>query len=93
MNDIENEEGKTIFSVSTKNYDHVGLKNMGSICYMNSIIQKIYMVPTFRYAIMASDHQETPKPIEAERISIEDDNLLLQLQIMYIFDFKSKRRL
>ena len=87
LNEIESEEGKTKshFSVSTKNYDHVGLKNIGCICYMNSIMQQIYMVPTFRYAIMASDDQETPKPTETGRISIEDDNLLHQLQIMYTY--------
>ena len=87
LNSIESGEDKTKnhFSVSTKNYDHVGLKNIGCICYMNSIMQQIYMVPTFRYAIMASDDQETKNPTESGRISIEDDNLLHQLQIMYTY--------
>ena len=48
-------------------------------------MQQIYIVPTFRYAIMASDDQETPKPTEAGRISIEGNNLLYQLQILYTY--------
>ena len=83
----ESEEGKSKShsSISTKNFDHVGLKNIGCICYMNSIMQQIYMVPTFRYAIMGCDDKESPKPSESGRLSIEDDNLLHQLQIMYTF--------
>ena len=72
-------------SISTKNFDHVGLKNIGCICYMNSIMQQMYMVPTFRYAIMGSDDHETPRPSEHGRLSIDDDNLLHQLQAMYTF--------
>jgi ubiquitin carboxyl-terminal hydrolase 9/24 len=30
----------------------VGLKNLGCICYMNSIFQQLYMIPTFRKAII-----------------------------------------
>ena len=84
----ENEENGQIkinSSISTKNFDHVGLKNIGCICYMNSIMQQIYMVPTFRYAIMGCDDHESPKPSEYGRISTDDDNLLHQLQKMYTF--------
>ena len=31
---------------------YVGLKNIGCICYMNSIIQQLYMIPTFRKAML-----------------------------------------
>ena len=62
---------------SFKKYGHVGLKNLGCICYMNSILQQVYMVPTFRYAILGSGAEET-------NISTEDDSLH-QLQIMYSF--------
>ena len=81
----ENGQNKKKTSISTKNFNHVGLKNMGCICYMNSIMQQIYMVPTFRYAIMGSDDHESPKPSEYGRMTCEDDNLLHQLQIMYTF--------
>ena len=84
----ENEESgqpKKKASTSTKNYGHVGLDNIGCICYMNSIMQQIYMVPTFRYAILGCDDHETPKPSEYGRMSTKDDNLLHQLQIMYTY--------
>ena len=82
-NEDNKENGNS--SISTKNFDHVGLKNIGCICYMNSIMQQMYMVPTFRYAIMGSDDHESPKPSEYGRLSIDDDNLLHQLQTMYTF--------
>ena len=81
----ENGPTKQKSSISTKKFGYVGLKNIGCICYMNSIMQQMYMVPTFRYAIMGSDDHESPKPAENGRISIDDDNLLHQLQIMYTF--------
>lgn len=30
----------------------VGLKNIGCICYMNSIMQQLFMIPSFRKAIL-----------------------------------------
>ena len=87
-NNDENEEEsqrKLYSSISTKKFGHVGLKNIGCICYMNSIMQQMYMVPTFRYAILGSDDHEPPKPCETVRLSIDDDNLLHQLQIMYTY--------
>ena len=64
---------------------YVGLKNLGCICYMNSIMQQLYMVPTFRYAILQSDDH---KPIETSSF---DDNLLHQLQRMYTFLLLSEK--
>ena len=81
----ENGKIKKKASISTKNYGHVGLDNIGCICYMNSIMQQIYMVPTFRYAILGCDDHEAPKPSEYGRMSTKDDNLLHQLQIMYTY--------
>ena len=72
-------------SYSKRQYGHVGLKNLGCICYMNSIMQQVYMVPTFRYAIMHADDGETPKPASNFRYTIDDDNLLHQLQEMYTY--------
>ena len=67
-----------------KKFGHVGLKNLGCICYMNSIMQQMYMVPTFRYAIMsADDHKEPQDP--SDYMEINDDNLLHQLQKMYTY--------
>ena len=68
-----------------RNEGYVGLKNLGCICYMNSIMQQIYMVPTFRYAILQSDdHKEM-------NTKIFDDNLLHQLQRMYTYLLLSQK--
>lgn len=32
----------------------VGLRNPGCICYMNSLLQQIYMTPTLRYGLLSS---------------------------------------
>ena len=73
-------------STKCRSEGYVGLKNLGCICYMNSIMQQIYMVPTFRYAILQSDDH---KPIET--LSSFDDNLLHQLQRMYTYLLLSQK--
>lgn len=53
---------------STVNLDHfdtdvglrsstgfAGLKNFGATCYMNSVIQQLYMIPDLRYGVLASE--------------------------------------
>jgi len=70
---------------SKKQHDHVGLKNLGCICYLNSTMQQMYMVPTFRRAIMWSDDNKEANPTSNYRYSCEDDNLLHQLQEMYTY--------
>jgi ubiquitin carboxyl-terminal hydrolase 9/24 len=40
---LKNEKSSTGF---------VGLKNIGCICYMNSIMQQLFMIPSFRKAIL-----------------------------------------
>ncbi|OMJ88629.1 hypothetical protein SteCoe_9412 [Stentor coeruleus] len=49
----------------------VGLKNLGCTCYMNSILQQLFMIPTFKDSILRC-------PCE-----VDEENLLYQLQ--YIF--------
>ena len=83
--DNNNEAAQSISGYSLKSCGHVGLKNLGCICYMNSIMQQLYMVPTFRYAIMSADDKELPKPASNYNYSIDDDNLLHQLQNMYTY--------
>ena len=34
---------------------YVGLRNLGCICYMNSMMQQFFMVPAFRYNLMCVD--------------------------------------
>ena len=34
---------------------YVGLRNLGCICYMNSMLQQFFMVPCFRYNMLCAD--------------------------------------
>jgi ubiquitin carboxyl-terminal hydrolase 9/24 len=42
----------------------VGLKNAGATCYMNSVIQQLYMIPPIRNGILA---------IEGTGTDVDDD--------------------
>lgn len=42
----------------------VGLKNAGATCYMNSVIQQLYMIPSIRNGILA---------IEGTGSDVDDD--------------------
>jgi uncharacterized UBP type Zn finger protein len=37
---------------------YAGLKNLGSTCYINSMIQQLYMNKNFRYCILRADDGE-----------------------------------
>jgi len=55
---------------------YVGLKNLGCICYMNSAIQQLYMIPTFRKSILeVEDKSANTTPPE--------DNILYQLKAIF----------
>lgn len=52
----------------------VGLKNLGCICYMNSIFQQLYMIPSFRKAIVEVEDR-SDKPAE--------ENILHQVKCIF----------
>lgn len=56
---------------------YVGLKNLGCICYMNSFMQQLYMMPFFRHSITACQD-----PYFSQEQTQE--NLLFQIQKMFI---------
>lgn len=37
---------------------YAGIKNLGNICYMNSMMQQLYMNETFRYLMMRIDDKK-----------------------------------
>ena len=57
---------------------YVGLKNLGCICYMNSMLQQFFMVPCFRYNMLCVDDNEPPKMVKYKGEEY-DDNTLHQL--------------
>jgi uncharacterized UBP type Zn finger protein len=36
-------------------YGYAGLKNLGNICYMNSMVQQLYVNKVFRYLLLRAD--------------------------------------
>jgi len=32
--------------------EQVGIRNLGNVCYMISMLQQFFMVPTFRYSLL-----------------------------------------
>ncbi|XP_039251519.2 ubiquitin carboxyl-terminal hydrolase 9X-like [Styela clava] len=53
----------------------VGLKNAGATCYMNAVIQQLFMIPTIRDGILAADNTEYGmKAIESENEGFEEQD-------------------
>ena len=55
------------------------MRNLGCICYMNSMLQQFFAIPTFRYNLLCVEDGLAPnlKPFKGEQV---DDNLLHQIQ-------------
>ena len=66
--------------ISTTGY--VGLRNQGATCYMNSLLQQLFMIPQFRRAIIEHTFEKTPP----------ESALMPQLQTMFGFLEASCRR-
>ncbi|KAJ3124327.1 hypothetical protein HK098_001204 [Nowakowskiella sp. JEL0407] len=65
---------------------YVGLRNLGATCYINSIMQQFYMIPSFRQAIFEA---EPPPNDEGNE---RDVSLLRQLQTMYAYLQESEKK-
>ena len=68
-NDEEKENSKEIVK-------YIGLKNQGATCYLNSLIQTLFMTPEFRYEMLKWDYNPS---INGEA----KDCIPLQLQILF----------
>ena len=66
---------------STNGY--AGLKNLGNICYMNSMIQQLYMNKTFRYLLMRIDDGKDYDWTVDQKGNQVDDNILHQTQRIF----------
>ena len=59
-----------------KKQEYVGLSNQGATCYMNSLLQTLYMTPEFRREIFNWKYDE--------KFGIQDTCIPLQLQILFV---------
>lgn len=51
--------------------EHVGLKNQGCSCYMNSFLQQLFMQPTLRQGLLAAKVPPRPQPKEPTKAEVE----------------------
>jgi len=61
---------------------YVGLRNLGCICYMNSMMQQFFMIPAFRYNLLCVD-DNIPEDIKEYRGEQIDDSMLHQMQRLF----------
>ena len=66
-------------SYSERSQMYVGLKNLGCICYMNSMMQQFYMTPNFRYNLLCVDDGK-PEEFKEYKNETIDDNMFHQMQ-------------
>ena len=64
---------------------YVGLQNLGATCYMNSLMQQLFMIPEFRYGILV---QPTDDKSEKDR----EQNLMYQLQCIFGYLQESQQK-
>ena len=69
-------------SQSQRAQSFVGLRNLGCICYMNSILQQFFNVPSFRYQLLSVD-DGVAEDIQEYKGKKIDDNPLHQLQKVF----------
>lgn len=70
---------------------YVGLTNLGCICYMNAMLQQLFMTREFKYPLLSLDFSAR-NIARAEKKGREyADNVLLQLQRMFAFLELSER--
>ena len=61
---------------------YLGLKNLSSLCYMNSVIQQLYMIPIFRKSILNLKINDKKYKLQARE---DVDDLLFQLMKMFYY--------
>jgi ubiquitin C-terminal hydrolase len=69
----------------------VGLVNLGCICYMNAMLQQLFMTREFKYPLLSVDFTSRHIPIMEKKGRKYKDNVLLQLQRMFGYLQMSER--
>lgn len=83
-------KGKFNPSSENRSNGFCGLRNLGCICYMNSVLQQFFNVPTFRYSMLAVKDNTPVNLVEFEGDQI-DDNFLHQFKRTFGFLELSER--
>lgn len=60
----------------------MGLKNLGAICYINSILQQFFMIDKFKHMILSRTVPSGCKEVEVSGRIVVDD-FMYQLQRVY----------
>ena len=58
--------GQEAFKQSMRYQKFVGLENAGAICYMNSILQQLFMIPSLRYNIIGIERERAVDDFDKE---------------------------
>ena len=66
-------------SATERSQEYVGLRNLGCICYMNSMLQQFFMIPALRYNLLCVEDR-VPEDLKEYKGELVDDNVLHQLQ-------------
>lgn len=61
--------------------DHVGLVNQAMTCYLNSLLQALFMTPEFRNAMYKWEYKNNEKDSEVNSIPYQLQKLFLNLQV------------
>ncbi len=61
---------------------YAGIRNLGCICYMVSMLQQLYMTKPFRNLILMADDNQ-PECLVKKGTKEIDDNIFHQLKIMF----------
>jgi len=62
-------------------HNYLGIKNLSSICYMNSVLQTLYMIPLFRKSILSLKIKEEEYKVNETKEDFDD--MLFQLIRMF----------